>query len=206
MTILLRPSLDLLPGYVAALERGWSPDSLRAAATAKEPAAIASDPAGFVASLDDLQAPGAPIRLPDSSLVPRLPGFCRWIWDAGFAVRSACAGGRARRSFHPRLGACRLRRRVVAAVPAGDATSRHTTGGFTAPRPLPDVIFRRTQLARGDMASRNATCVLWPVAPVDDRPPKDWRPFATLLFLFGTFFSRRRLPLKEKETACEPRF
>ena len=84
MTALLRPSLALLPEYVAALERGWSPDSLNANAAAEEFAAIASDPAGFIASLEDLEALGAPIRLPDNSLVPRLPSFWRWIWDAGF--------------------------------------------------------------------------------------------------------------------------
>lgn len=84
MTVLLRPSLALLPGVVAALERGWSPDTLRPAATAEELAAIASDPEGFVAGLEDLDALGAPIRLPDGSCVARLPGFWRWIWDAGF--------------------------------------------------------------------------------------------------------------------------
>ena len=84
MTVLLRPTLELLPGYAAALERGWSPDSLSATATAEELAEIASDPAGFIASLEDLEALGTPIRLPDGSLAPRLPGFWRWIWDDGF--------------------------------------------------------------------------------------------------------------------------
>ena len=84
MTVLLPPSIELLPDYVAALERGWSPDNLRATATAEELAAIASDPAGFIASLEDLEARGAPIQLPDGSLVPRLPGFWRWIWEGGF--------------------------------------------------------------------------------------------------------------------------
>ncbi len=84
MTALVRPSLDLLPGYVAALERGWSPDVLNADATREELEAVAADPEGFVAGLEDLQALGAPIRLPDGSLVPRLPGFWRWIWDGGF--------------------------------------------------------------------------------------------------------------------------
>ena len=65
MTTLLRPSLSLLPGYVAALERGWSPDSLNDKATAEEFAAIASDPVGFIAGHEDLEALGAPIRLPD---------------------------------------------------------------------------------------------------------------------------------------------
>ena len=84
MTTLLRPSMELLPGYIAALKRGWSPDSLNPAATAEELAAIASDPAGFVAGHEDLEALGAPLRLPDDSLAPRLPGFWRWIWDGGF--------------------------------------------------------------------------------------------------------------------------
>ena len=84
MTTLLRPSMELLPGYVAALERGWSPDSLNPTATAEELAAIATDPAGFVAGHEDLEALGAPLRLPDDSLAPRLPSFWRWIWDGGF--------------------------------------------------------------------------------------------------------------------------
>ena len=45
---------------------------------------IGADPAGFVAGLDDPDATGKPIRLPDGSLVPRLPGFARWIWDGEF--------------------------------------------------------------------------------------------------------------------------
>jgi predicted acetyltransferase len=45
---------------------------------------IAADPAAFVAQLDDRQAIGGPITLPDGSTVPRLPGFRRWIWDDAF--------------------------------------------------------------------------------------------------------------------------
>lgn len=84
MTTLLRPSMELLPAYVAALERGWSPDSLNPTATVEELATIASDPSGFIAGHEDLDALGAPLRLPDGSLVPRLPSFWRWIWDGGF--------------------------------------------------------------------------------------------------------------------------
>ena len=35
----------------------------------------------FLASLDDPEARGGPITLPDGTRVPRLPGFRRWIWD-----------------------------------------------------------------------------------------------------------------------------
>lgn len=79
---LIKPSLNHLAGYTAALERGWSPDNVRGAEVAQEQLGnIGADPAGFVAGLDDPDAIGEPIRLPDGSLVPRLPGFARWIWD-----------------------------------------------------------------------------------------------------------------------------
>src|ERR1700730_11284292 len=35
--------------------------------------------------LDDPEAKGGPIRLPDGSTVPRLPGFRRWMWDGAFS-------------------------------------------------------------------------------------------------------------------------
>lgn len=79
---LVRPSIDHLAAYTAALERGWSPDNVRGAQAAREQLGrIGADPAGFIASLDDPDAMGEPVRLPDGSLVPRLPGFTRWIWD-----------------------------------------------------------------------------------------------------------------------------
>ncbi len=50
-------------------------------ATSEELAAIEKDPEAFLAGLDDPEAKGPPITLPDGSKVPRLPGFRRWIWD-----------------------------------------------------------------------------------------------------------------------------
>lgn len=83
---LLRPDLPMLDSYRDALERGWSPDNLMGAAAARrELERIAEDPAAFVASLDDPEGKGAPIRLPDGSQVPKLPGFRRWLWDGAFA-------------------------------------------------------------------------------------------------------------------------
>jgi predicted acetyltransferase len=87
MTIeLATPSLDHLPSYVAALQRGWSPDNMRLlAATHEELAAIAADPAGFVAGLDDPEAKGGPIKMPDGTSRDRLPGIRRWVWDGELA-------------------------------------------------------------------------------------------------------------------------
>jgi predicted acetyltransferase len=82
---LVKPSLEVLPEYKAALERGWSPDTVRkAAAVGEELKKIAADPAAFVTALDDPEAKGAPITLPDGSTAPRLPSFRRWMWDGAF--------------------------------------------------------------------------------------------------------------------------
>lgn len=82
MTRLARPDAALLPGYAAALQRGWSPDNVRGlVATREHLAAITADSAAFLASLDDPDARGAPIQLPDGSSMPRLPGYVRWILD-----------------------------------------------------------------------------------------------------------------------------
>lgn len=82
---LRRPSLDALPQYANALERGWSPDNIHGRKTAlAQLVRIGEDPAGFVASQDDPEGRGPPIELPDGSQVPRLPGYYRWIWDGEF--------------------------------------------------------------------------------------------------------------------------
>lgn len=82
---LVQPAPRYLASYTAALERGWSPDNIREEAAAREQlATIARDPVAFLDSLDDPGATGQPIRLPDGSTVPRLPGFVRWMWDGAF--------------------------------------------------------------------------------------------------------------------------
>ena len=45
---------------------------------------IEADSAGFVKSMIDREAKGEPVKLPDGSLVKRIPGFRRWMWDGGF--------------------------------------------------------------------------------------------------------------------------
>ncbi|MDP1961122.1 MAG: GNAT family N-acetyltransferase [Reyranella sp.] len=82
---LVAPSLDRLPAYADALRRGFWSDNIRREESAREELAlIAADPAAFVASLDDPEARGGPIKLPDGSTVKRLPGYRRWMWDDGF--------------------------------------------------------------------------------------------------------------------------
>ena len=82
---LVRPAPAYLPAYRAALERGWSPDNVRPEETAREHLrAIAADSAAFLASFDDPEGKGPPVTLPDGSLVRRIPGFKRWIWDGEF--------------------------------------------------------------------------------------------------------------------------
>jgi predicted acetyltransferase len=82
---LVRPADVHLPGYVEALRRGWSADNVRGALAAQEELErIEADPAAFLASLEDREAKGAPVTLPDGSVVPRLPGFRRWMWDQEF--------------------------------------------------------------------------------------------------------------------------
>jgi len=82
---LVWPSRAYLPGYVDALERGWSPDNLRGAIAAQEELErIAADADAFLASLVDKEAAGDPITLPDGRKVPRLPGYRRWLWDGEF--------------------------------------------------------------------------------------------------------------------------
>jgi predicted acetyltransferase len=82
---LVTPTLQVLPAYQDALSRGWSPDNVSPERTALlHLARIAEDPGGFVASLTDTEAKGAPIVLPDGTTRPRLPGYFLWAWDGAF--------------------------------------------------------------------------------------------------------------------------
>ena len=84
---LLRPTPEHLASYVAALQRGWSPDSTRGAEAAQEALQkIAADPASLFAVVDDPDGLGPAWKAPDGSMRARLPGRVRWMWDdVGFA-------------------------------------------------------------------------------------------------------------------------
>jgi predicted acetyltransferase len=82
---LVRPSLELVPAYVDALQRGWSSDTERDDARFEELADIGRSAEDFIARMDDPDALGGPIALPDGTFAARLPGFRRWLWDGEFA-------------------------------------------------------------------------------------------------------------------------
>jgi predicted acetyltransferase len=82
---LVKPSPEHLDSYVAALRQGWSADNIRGAVAAQEELArIDVDALAFLASQDDREAKGPPVKLPDGSEVRRIPGFRRWMWDGEF--------------------------------------------------------------------------------------------------------------------------
>jgi predicted acetyltransferase len=81
---LVWPHAQHLPSYVYALQQGWSPDTLRPQTAADHLAQIAQDPDHFLEQQVDREAKGPPIKLPDNSTVPRLPGYLLWMWDGEF--------------------------------------------------------------------------------------------------------------------------
>jgi hypothetical protein len=94
---LLPPSLDLIPGYVAALKTGWSPDT-SGDISGRQLAEIERDPAAFLA---DLTRQDGMFTQPSGRQVPRLPGRVLWLGDGEFAAASICAFSTAPTSCRP---------------------------------------------------------------------------------------------------------
>ena len=83
---LVWPAERYLSSYVDALERGFSPDNVRGPdAIGEELEEIRTDPVAFLARQVDREAKGRPIALPDGTVLPRLPGYRKWIWDGEFS-------------------------------------------------------------------------------------------------------------------------
>ena len=81
---LVWPAAEHLPGYIQALQQGWSPDTLRPQAAQEHLELIAQDPKVFLSLQIDREARGPRVVLPDGSTVPRLSGFVRWMWDGEY--------------------------------------------------------------------------------------------------------------------------
>ncbi len=77
---LVEPGPALLPGYAAALEAGWSPNTTRDVSR-EQLAALRADPDAF---LRDLTDPSGTVTLADGMVVPRLPSALFWLSDGDF--------------------------------------------------------------------------------------------------------------------------
>ena len=77
---LVEPALEYLPSYAAALATGWSPNNVTNV-SAEQLTAIEVDAAGFIAGL---VRQGGTIKLPDGTIIPKLPFIARWMWDGEF--------------------------------------------------------------------------------------------------------------------------
>ena len=82
------PGRAELPSYVAALEQGWSPNTMDEEAGRRQLVEIENDADRFLASLSmEPGSSGVPVQLPDGSVARRIPGYDRWIWDGEFCGR-----------------------------------------------------------------------------------------------------------------------
>jgi predicted acetyltransferase len=77
---LVAPNEAMLPRYAAALERGWSPNTLHDV-SGEQLAALREDAAAFLADLTDQSGT---VLQPDGSRLPRIPFRVFWIWDGDF--------------------------------------------------------------------------------------------------------------------------
>jgi predicted acetyltransferase len=78
---LVAPNAAMLPGYAAALERGWSPNTMRDV-SGEQLAELRRDAAAF---LHDLTDENGTVLQPDGSRKPRIPFRVFWLWDGEFA-------------------------------------------------------------------------------------------------------------------------
>ncbi len=87
----MTPALDLvvpdrahLAGFVDALNRGWSPNTMDPEYGRRILTSLEDDADAYLAGLVDRDPQGATIELPDGSRVLRLPQTTRWMWDGEF--------------------------------------------------------------------------------------------------------------------------
>jgi hypothetical protein len=76
---IVKPAIEHLRSYRSALDQGWSPDNVRPHAAEDQLEEIERDPAAFIAAQDDPDGREPPIKPSNGSVVPRLPGYHRWM-------------------------------------------------------------------------------------------------------------------------------
>ncbi|NEX62114.1 GNAT family N-acetyltransferase [Noviherbaspirillum sp. 17J57-3] len=81
---IVRPTLDHLDGFVAALESGWSPLSTDPKGGETILAQLAADPQRYLDGLFDRHGSRDPWRLADGTLQPPIPQCRYWMWDGEF--------------------------------------------------------------------------------------------------------------------------
>ncbi|WP_298923765.1 GNAT family N-acetyltransferase [uncultured Ramlibacter sp.] len=81
---LVWPEPEYLRSYCDALRRGWSPNNLRPQVAQEELAAIQNNPDAYFQRIVNFEGGGAGVKLPDGTVVPRLPGYRKWLWDGEF--------------------------------------------------------------------------------------------------------------------------
>jgi predicted acetyltransferase len=81
---LVWPAQQYLPSFVEALQRGWSPDTLRPEASMECLEQIAQDPELFLSQQIDIEAKRPRVVLRDGSTAPCLPSYVQWMWDGEF--------------------------------------------------------------------------------------------------------------------------
>lgn len=85
-SLLQTPDLALLPGYLDALQRRWTPQGDDNESLASEMIQrILEDPEAFIRGLSNPHGGGAPVQLADGTLVPRLAHVRYWIWDGAYS-------------------------------------------------------------------------------------------------------------------------
>ncbi len=81
---LVAPDRAYLDGYLDALRRAWSPTTTDPDYWRAELERVEADPDLAIEQFNATDGGGRTITLPDGTVVPRIPGVVRWMWDGEF--------------------------------------------------------------------------------------------------------------------------
>jgi predicted acetyltransferase/GNAT superfamily N-acetyltransferase len=82
---LVTPAREHLASHVAVLKTGWHANNMRRDEAAREALEeIEKNADAYLARQIDREAKGPPVKLPDGSEWPRIPGYVLWMWDGEY--------------------------------------------------------------------------------------------------------------------------